>query len=147
MKNTELNLKTNVNQCNDQLQCFAICCNVIRTTEATGTNVLTETTAISGTIAANSKTLMKANSSIIEVHVGVLVGAIVATIFIITLIYLIIWFSKRKNRENKFTQTNFPPEEKWPHEKPRRISRFPQPIYDIPYEDEIYEIPYEEIRI
>ena len=59
----------------------------IRTTETTGTNVMTETTAIGGTIAANGKALMKANSSIIEVHVGVLVGAIVATIFIITLVY------------------------------------------------------------
>ena len=111
----------------------------IRTTETTGTNVMTETTAIGGTIAANGKALMKANSSIIEVHVGVLVGAIVATIFIITLVHLIICFSKRLTRANNYTQTNFPTEETWSYEKPSRISRFSQPIYDIPYEDVTYE--------
>ena len=95
----------------------------------------------------DGKNVMTANSSN---HVGVLVGAngfhrviasiIAASIIFASMISLIIYFYKRRNRaENRAkkssgTQTTFHSTEKGSYEKQSRISRFSQPIYDEPYE-------------
>ena len=101
--------------------------------------------------AMDSKNVMTANSSN---HVGVLVGAngfhrviasiIAASIIFASMISLIIYFYKRRNRaenraENRAkkssgTQTTFHSTEKGSYEKQSRISRFSEQIYDELYE-------------
>ena len=91
--------------------------------------------------AMDSKNVVTANSLN---QVGILVGAIAsiiaASIIFTSMIFLIIYFYKRRNRaENRAkksssTQTTFNSTEKGSYEKQSRISRFSQPIYDEPYE-------------
>ena len=91
--------------------------------------------------AMDSKNVVTANSLN---QVGILVGAIAsiiaASIIFTSMIFLIIYFYKRRNRaENRAkkssgTQTTFHSTEKGSYEKQSRISRFSQSIYDEPYE-------------
>ena len=105
-------------------------------TETTGKTVTTWTrvtnrTAITTETYETTENAMTANSSN---QVGVLVGAIVASIIFTSMIFLIIYFYKRRNRTEKNTQTTFNSTEKGSHDKQSRISKFSQSIYDEPYE-------------
>ena len=91
--------------------------------------------------AMDSKNVVTANSLN---QVGILVGAIAsiiaASIIFTSMIFLIIYFYKRRNRaENRAkkssgTQTTFHSTGKGSYEKQSRISRFSETIYDEPYE-------------
>ena len=91
--------------------------------------------------AMDSKNVVTANSLN---QVGILVGAIAsiiaASIIFTSMIFLVIYFYKRRNRaknrakKSSGTQTTFHSTGKGSYEKQSRISRFSEQIYDEPYE-------------
>ena len=99
------------------------------TTETTATTRNTTNTQGTETTGTDSENVMTAISSS---QVGALVGAIVASIIFTSMIFLIIYFYKRRNRTEKNTQTTFHSTAKGSYVKQSRD--FSQSIYDEPYE-------------
>ena len=107
------------------------------TTATTGTTATTTKIGQLGDSRTDGQTVFTSNSPTNQV--GILVGAIVASIILTSMIFLIIYFFKRRNRSEKNTQTTFQSNGKLSPAKQSRISRLSQPIYDDPYEHETYE--------